>query len=67
VYGWGLFKDEVLDSDAKQFCGGTKLQRLPTLIYQPEDLRDRIIKLAAGEQQHQVLAGCARGRAGGGW
>jgi regulator of chromosome condensation len=64
VYGWGLFKDEVLDSDAKQFCGGTKLQRLPTLIYQPEDLRDRIIKLAAGEQQRQMPDGCARARAG---
>lgn len=51
VYGWGLFKDEVLDNDAKQFCGGVKLQRLPTLIYEPEDVRDRIIKLAAGEQQ----------------
>lgn len=56
VYGWGLFKDEVLDSDAKKFCGGTKLQRLPTLIHQPEDVRDRIIKLAAGEQQAAALA-----------
>lgn len=61
VYGWGLFKDEVLDSDAKQFCGGTKLQRLPTLIHQPEDVRDRIIKLAAGEQQAAELV------EGGGW
>lgn len=55
VYGWGLFKDEVLDSDAKQFCGGVKLQRLPTLIFEPEDLRDRIVKLAAGEQQGRLL------------
>lgn len=53
VYGWGMFKDEVLDSDAKQFCGGVKLQKLPILIYEPEDMRDRIIKLAAGEHQQQ--------------
>lgn len=53
VYGWGLFKDEVLDSDAKQFCGGVKLQRLPTLIFEPTDMRDRVIKLAAGEATHR--------------
>jgi hypothetical protein len=69
VYGWGLFKDEVLDQDAKQFCGGSKLQRLPKLIYQPEDVRDRIIKLAAGEQGPAPAQPAGQGEApvGEGW
>lgn len=49
VYGWGLFKDEVTSD--MHFTPNVKLQRLPALVYQPELVRDRVVKLAAGEQQ----------------
>lgn len=56
VWGWGCFKDD--GSGAAGFPGapkGEKLQKLPALVYEPKDVRERVAKLAAGARHMAAL------------
>ncbi|KAI8474714.1 MAG: regulator of chromosome condensation 1/beta-lactamase-inhibitor protein II [Monoraphidium minutum] len=56
IWGWGCFKDD--GSGAAGFPGapaGAKLQRLPARVYEAADVRDRVLKLAAGARHMAAL------------
>ncbi|KAF6262444.1 regulator of chromosome condensation 1/beta-lactamase-inhibitor protein II, partial [Scenedesmus sp. NREL 46B-D3] len=53
IYGWGQFKDDL--SSFCSFSPDVQLQRLPALVYQAEDKRDRVRKLAAGARHMLAL------------
>jgi len=53
IWGWGQFKDDL--SSFYSFKPGVKVQKLPSQVYQPSDVRDRVRKLAAGARHMVAL------------